>query len=77
MSGCIPIYNLDSSMICDFNIKSIISYNHNDKENKLTELFSNESKLREIYEQPLLTKKPKLDKIFVFAERIIDMAKNR
>lgn len=73
--GCVPIYSGDLSVDCEFNYKAFLNYQYVKK----IELFVDHIKsfdeslehYKDKYEQPLLTKEPKLDDAIAFVRSIV------
>jgi len=71
----VPIYSGDVSVIDDFNEKAYLNYQFSKNMeyfvSKIMMLSTDDRYYREIYEQPLLTKEPKLDDAIAFVRSIV------
>jgi hypothetical protein len=74
LSKCLPITWADQNIDTDFNIKSFINLNDHIKDNfkEIIYLLQQKEFLKSFTEEPLILKKPNLEKEIEFAKKIID-----
>lgn len=74
LSKCLPITWADQNIDNDFNIKSFINLNDHMKDNfkEIIYLLKQKDFLQSFTEEPLILKKPNLEKEIEFAKKIID-----